>query len=120
MAGAPAAPLARTRSVSLVEVSPSTLMALNVRAVTSRSVLCNNDGETFASVATKASVVAMFGWIMPAPLAQPMRWMRFPDMRNEAEAVLGRVSAVQMARERLAQERAEGRRVRAGMGKARA
>src|SRR5215467_7707232 len=36
---------------------------------------------------------------MPAPLAQPMRWMRLPDMRKEAEAVLGLVSVVQMASE---------------------
>src|SRR5438094_691665 len=61
MAGAPAAPLARTRRVSLVEVSPSTLTALKVRAVTSRRVFCKRDGEMLASVATKARVVAMLG-----------------------------------------------------------
>ena len=59
--GAPAAPLARTSSVSLVEVSPSTLMELKVREVTSRSVFCNSDGAMAASVTTKASVVAMLG-----------------------------------------------------------
>src|SRR6266481_3407329 len=56
---------------------------------------------------------------MPAPLAQPMRWMRLPDIRKEAEAVLGQVSVVQMARESSAKERAEGRRLRASMGRAR-
>src|SRR5947208_14371946 len=108
MAGAPAAPLARTRRVSLVDVSPSTLMALKVRPVTSRRIFCKRDGEMLVSVATKARVVAMLGWIMPAPLAQPMRWMRLPLMRNEAEAGLGRVSVWQMARESAAKERAEG------------
>ena len=61
MAGAPAAPLARTRSVSFVDVSPSMLMALKVRVVTSRRVFCRRDGAIFASVTTKASVVAIFG-----------------------------------------------------------
>src|SRR5262249_18520704 len=45
--------------------------------------------------------------------------MRLPDMRKEAEAVLVRVSVVQMARESSAKERAEARRLRASMGKAR-
>jgi hypothetical protein len=61
MVGAPAAPLAMTSNVSLVEVSPSTLMELKVREVTSRSVRCNSDGEMAASVNTKARVVAMLG-----------------------------------------------------------
>src|SRR5215467_2880985 len=56
---------------------------------------------------------------MPAPLAQPMRWMRLPDMRKEAEAVLGLVSVVQMASESSAKERAEARRLRASIGRAR-
>jgi len=59
--GAPAAELARTRSVSLVLVSPSTLTALKVRPVTSRKVRWRREGEMLASVATKASVVAMLG-----------------------------------------------------------
>ena len=59
--GAPASPFARTSSVSFVEVSPSMLIELKVRVVTSRSVFCSNAGAIAASVATKASVVAMFG-----------------------------------------------------------
>src|SRR5271165_178988 len=56
---------------------------------------------------------------MPAPLAQPTRWMRLPPILKEAEAVLGRVSVVQMASENSAKERAEGRWWRATMGKPR-
>ena len=50
-----------TSSVSFVDVSPSMLMALKVRVVTSRRVFCSRDGEMLASVATNASVVAIFG-----------------------------------------------------------
>ena len=71
--GAPASPFASTNSVSFVEVSPSTLMALNVRPATSRSVFCSSEGAIAASVVTNASIVAMFGWIIPAPLAQPTK-----------------------------------------------
>src|ERR1041384_8273865 len=56
---------------------------------------------------------------MPAPLAQPRTWMRLPDILKEPEAVLGRVSVVQIARESSAKERAEGRRLRDRDGRAR-
>src|SRR6267143_5315149 len=45
--------------------------------------------------------------------------MRFPAILNEAAAVFGRVSVVQIASEVSANERAEGRRCRAMTGKAR-
>src|SRR6266849_7131225 len=45
--------------------------------------------------------------------------MRFPAILNEAAAVFGRVSVVQIAREVSAKERAEGRRKRAITGNAR-
>src|SRR3989442_10711946 len=45
--------------------------------------------------------------------------MRFPAILNEAAAVFGRVSVVQIAREVSANERAEGRRCRAMTGNAR-
>ncbi len=38
----------------------------------SRSTACSRSGATAASVARKASMVAMFGQIMPAPLAMPV------------------------------------------------
>src|SRR5271167_2208292 len=119
IAGASAAPLARTSTVSLVEVSPSIEMALKVRSVTSCSVFCKRLGAMAASVATNASMVAMFGWIMPAPLAQPTRCTRLPAILKEALAVLGRVSVVQMASESSANERAEGRWWRVTIGRAR-
>src|SRR5271163_64669 len=117
--GAPAAPLARTSNVSFVEVSPSMEMALKVRDVTSCNVFCSRLGAMAASVVTKASMVAILGWIIPAPLAQPTKWMRLPAILKEALAVLGRVSVVQMASDSSAKERAEGRWWRATMGKPR-
>ncbi len=58
---APLAPLASTSSVSLVEVSPSTVMQLNVRLTTSRSATSSTPGSIAASVTTKESIVAMLG-----------------------------------------------------------
>ena len=57
--------------MSLVEHSPSTVIALNVRPATSRSALSSSAGSTFASVVMNASIVASIGSIMPAPLAMP-------------------------------------------------
>src|SRR5258705_4599265 len=56
---------------------------------------------------------------MPAPFAQPTKWIRLPAILNEADAVFGRVSVVQIANDVSANERAEGRRKRAITGKAR-
>src|SRR6267378_450513 len=56
---------------------------------------------------------------MPAPFAQPAMCTRLPAILNEAAAVFGRVSVVQMARETSAKERAEKRRCRASSGTAR-
>src|SRR3989442_8062755 len=56
---------------------------------------------------------------MPAPLAQPTKWILFPAILNDAAAVLGRVSVVQIARDSSANERADGRRCRAITGRAR-
>src|SRR6202022_2269850 len=85
----------------------------------SLSVFLSRGGAMAASVVTKASVVAMFGWIMPAPLAQPTMWIRLWPILKEAAAVFGRVSVVQMASETSANERAEERRCRASVGAAR-
>src|SRR5216683_2480933 len=56
---------------------------------------------------------------MPAPLAQPTRRIRLPDILTVAEAVLGRVSVVQIASDNSANERADGRRLRDRDGRAR-
>jgi hypothetical protein len=48
----PAAPVAKAISVSDVEVSPSTVIALKVRAATSLRIARSNAGDTAASVKT--------------------------------------------------------------------
>ena len=64
-------PLASMSTVSLVLMSPSTVMQLKVPATASESVFCRKLRGTEKSVARKASMVAMLGWIMPAPFAMP-------------------------------------------------
>ena len=51
----------------------------------------------FASVITNASIVAMFGWIMPAPFATPTSRPRLPPIVNVACATFGPTSVVRMA-----------------------
>ena len=46
-------------------------MALNVSSADARSACCSTAGSTFASVVRKPSMVAMFGSIIPEPLAVP-------------------------------------------------
>ena len=48
-------------TVSLVEESPSTVIVLNVRLLTSASVRCSSPGAMAASVARNASMVAIRG-----------------------------------------------------------
>ena len=75
MTGAPrfaAVPVANTSSVSLVEVSPSTVMQLNVLSDNGETSRCSSDCSIAASVKMKHSMVAMSGAIMPAPLQKPL------------------------------------------------
>ncbi len=67
----PLEPEASANSESLVEHSPSTVMALNVSRAESCRALLSNAGVTCASVLRNPSIVAMFGSIIPAPLAMP-------------------------------------------------
>src|SRR6185503_20683885 len=69
---APAAPEARTNTVSFVEVSPSTLSWSHVLAAAGRSSPYSVEGSTDASVKTTDSIVAIRGWIIPTPLAIPV------------------------------------------------
>ena len=69
----PARPLARIVTMSLVEVSPSTLIMLNVVRISPDSAFCSMGALIAASVVRKTSMVAMLGWIMPLPLAMPPR-----------------------------------------------
>ena len=57
----PAMPLANTLTMSLVEVSPSMLIMLNVSVTSSESACWSRAGETAASVVIKTSIVAMLG-----------------------------------------------------------
>ena len=62
-----------------------------------------------ASVVMKASMVAMFGSIMPAPLAMPETVMVLPSNSNWAVATLRRVSEVRMASAALSEDCGVGR-----------
>ena len=76
--GRPEAPEASTKTVSLVEVSPSMLVCSKVAADASRRSVASSSGVAAASVSTTAIMVAIRGWIMPTPLATP-------ETRDQAE-----------------------------------
>jgi hypothetical protein len=84
--------------VSEVDVSPSTVTALNVSTVSCRRIERSTGAAIGASVNTKASIVAMSGAIMPEPLAMPlMRTSALPSLAV-AVASFGKVSVVMIAR----------------------
>ena len=88
---------------SLVEVSPSMVMRLNDPSANCLASSGNKAGSMHASVATKPSMVAMFGRIMPAPLLMPvMLTVRAPNCTCTL-AALGTVSVVMMPSAALAQ-----------------
>src|SRR5690606_35046932 len=93
----PLRPDASAATMSFVEHSPSTVIALNVRSATSRSARSSSAGVTAASVVRNASIVAMFGSIMPAPLAMPPTW-------NSPRSVSTRTAARRVAIEVHADE----------------
>ena len=93
-----AAPVASSRSVSEVEVSLSTVMALNEASVASAKSGCRIEAGRAASVTAKASMVAMSGAIMPEPLAMPAMVTATPSISTLAAAPLGKVSVVMIAR----------------------
>ena len=64
--------MAIIRAVSLVERSPSTVMRLKECSTASLSADLSALRSTARSVMMKASMVAMFGCIMPAPLAMAL------------------------------------------------
>jgi hypothetical protein len=83
--------------MSLGEVSPSTVTRLKVRSTTPLKVSCRDSFSTAASVVRKASIVPMFGWIMPLPLAVPPTVTVTPPISTRTAASLVRVSVVRMA-----------------------
>ncbi len=84
-----AAPVAKARTVSDVEVSPSMVMALKLPPTASTSASCRSVGAIGASVNRKASMVAMSGAIMPAPLAMPLMLTVTPSISAMRVASLG-------------------------------
>ena len=83
-------------AVSLVLVSVSTDTQLSVLLMTPRKMSFNFCGSTCASVNTIAIRVAMFGSIMPTPLATPTT--RAVDPAMVADEILCTVSVVMMPR----------------------
>ncbi len=83
--------------MSLVEVSPSTLMRLKLTlTVSSRAVLIIS-GEMAQSVVRKQSMVPMLGCIMPLPLATPPMRTVLPPTVVSTAASFFTVSVVMMA-----------------------
>ncbi len=72
--------------------------ALKVSTTPSRNSACNTGVAIGASVKMKASMVAMSGAIMPAPLAKPLMVTSVPAIRTRAVASFGKVSVVMIAR----------------------
>ncbi len=100
MRGAPraaAVPVAKASRVSDVEVSPSMVTALKLSTTPSARRRCSAGAAIGASVNTKASMVAMSGAIMPAPLAMPQMVTVVLPIFASAVAPLGKVSVVMMA-----------------------
>ena len=98
--GAPpaaAAPVAKASRVSDVEVSPSMVTALKVSSTPLFRSDCSAPAEIGASVKTKASMVAMSGAIMPAPLAMPLIVTLALPSFTVAVATFGKVSVVMIA-----------------------
>ena len=76
------APEARTKTVSFVLVSPSTESWFQVRAAAGRRRPHRTAGSTAASVRITDSIVAMFGWIIPTPLAMPVTVIVTVELRR--------------------------------------
>src|SRR5207237_578761 len=93
----PAAPPARRSTVSLVLVSPSTVIAFSVGATASRSVRRAAAAATRASVTTNTRSVAMSGAIMPPPLPSAATVTGRPPRRRRRTAVFGNASVVVIA-----------------------
>ena len=95
----PEAPDASRNTQSLVEHSPSTVIALNVSSTTRRRAPASTRGSTRASVVRNPSIVAIRGSIIPEPLAMPPTGER--PSRQSASATasdFGKGSVVMIAR----------------------
>ena len=65
-------PVAERITLSLVEVSPSTEIELKVSSLISSRSFCKIGLEILISVEINANMVAIFGAIIPEPLAIPV------------------------------------------------
>ena len=83
--------------MSLVDMSPSTVMVLNVSSTASASAACSTAGATVASVVMKQSIVAMLGWIIPDPFAIAANFTALPPMSISRNATFVRRSVVRIA-----------------------
>ena len=88
--------VANNKTISLVEVSPSTVIALKVFSTFFLSIWFKTDCEILASVKIKPSIVPMFGNIMPEPLVIPEMLTVFPPTLKVSKAILAIVSVVMM------------------------
>jgi hypothetical protein len=76
---------------------PGLLRRCQHEAVVGAGVAIDGDaGSITASVATKPSIVAMFGRIMPAPLAMPVTVTVRPPIDTCRDTAFGSVSVVMM------------------------
>ena len=90
-------------TVSLVDSSLSTVMLLKLSSFISFNSACNTGLVIFASVNMKPSIVAIFGAIMPDPLAIPFIITFLPSINVIASLSLGNVSVVIIALAALSQ-----------------
>src|SRR3546814_8590735 len=84
-------------TVSLVDVSLSTVVQLKERSADRLSRVCSAGAGILASVNTKPNIVAMSGAIMPEPLAMQFSVTSEAPMRTVRVATLGNVSVVMIA-----------------------
>ncbi len=94
--GAPAAPVACSSTVSLVLIWPSTVIRSKEASLAARRAASGS--ATTASVWTKQSIVAMFGWIMPPPFA----WAETVTPPARTVQRFGQRSVVRIASEKAA------------------
>ena len=92
----PARPVANANTVSLVEVSLSTVMQLKVLSFEADNSCWRKPASTAASVKIYPSIVAISGAIMPEPLMIPTTCTFVPPTIALAVAPFAKVSVVPM------------------------
>ena len=85
------------QTMSFVDVSPSTVMLLNDFSIEEFNIRFKVSEDKFASVNKNASIVAMFGAIMPEPLHIPTILCFLFPINVSLKKPLGKVSVVVIA-----------------------